>query len=119
MAFIYALYIILNAILLSTMGKVVDDDFAGAGNVTASLRQVGGIQFRLLWHYPVGDTHTTWCTLFQSTLSRLKRRKKWRIAAAPFTEGRATGGEDERGPEDLSEEPSRPTRRSSRATLSH
>lgn len=49
MAFLYASCIISNAILSSTMGEVIDDDFAVSGNITASLRQVGGIQFSVCW----------------------------------------------------------------------
>lgn len=37
--------IILNAVLASVLGKVIDRDFVANRNIVQSLRQVGGIQF--------------------------------------------------------------------------
>lgn len=45
MAFLYASYIVFNAVLSSVLGKVIDRDFVATKTITNSLRQVGGIQF--------------------------------------------------------------------------
>jgi len=45
MAFLYASYVVFNAVLSSVLGKVIDSDFVATRTITASLRQVGGIQF--------------------------------------------------------------------------
>lgn len=45
MSFLYASYIVFNAVLSSVLGKVIDRDFVATRTITNSLRQVGGIQF--------------------------------------------------------------------------
>lgn len=45
MAFLFSAYIILNAVLSSVLGKVIDRDFVANRNIVQSLREVGGIQF--------------------------------------------------------------------------
>jgi len=45
MAFLYSSYIVMNAILSSTLGKVIDKDFTKNANIYKSLQQVAGIQF--------------------------------------------------------------------------
>ncbi|KAF8512623.1 hypothetical protein BU17DRAFT_96156 [Hysterangium stoloniferum] len=45
MAILYSIYIILNAIFSSVLGKVIDDDFTATGNIESSLKRVAGIQF--------------------------------------------------------------------------
>ena len=42
MAFLYSSYIVLNAILSSVLGTVIDHDFAVDGNIVNSLKRVGG-----------------------------------------------------------------------------
>ena len=42
MAFLYSSYIILNAVLSSVLGTVIDKDFAAHGNIQSSLARVGG-----------------------------------------------------------------------------
>lgn len=44
MSFLYALYIVFNAVLSYVLGKIVDRDSVATGTITNSLRQVGGIQ---------------------------------------------------------------------------
>jgi len=45
MAFLYSSYIVLNAVLSSVLGTVIDKDFAAHNNIINSLKSVGGIQF--------------------------------------------------------------------------
>jgi len=45
MAFLYSAYIILNAILSSVLGKVIDDDFVKTKTIRKSLIRVAGIQY--------------------------------------------------------------------------
>ncbi|ORY89072.1 major facilitator superfamily domain-containing protein [Leucosporidium creatinivorum] len=45
MAFLFSSYVVMNAVLSSTLGKVIDKDFVANGNIYKSLQQVGGIQF--------------------------------------------------------------------------
>jgi len=45
MAFLYASYIVMNAILSTVLGKVIDKDFARHGNIYHSLQTVGGVHF--------------------------------------------------------------------------
>ena len=45
MAFLFSSYVVLNAVLSSVLGGVIDDDFVANGSITTSLRQVGGVQF--------------------------------------------------------------------------
>ncbi|KAH7102702.1 hypothetical protein BKA62DRAFT_769556 [Auriculariales sp. MPI-PUGE-AT-0066] len=45
MSFLYSSYIVMNAILSSVLGKVIDSDFAKNKNIHSSLSRVGGIQF--------------------------------------------------------------------------
>lgn len=45
MAFLYSSYIVMNAILSSVLGKVIDNDFTKNKNIYRSLRRVGGLQF--------------------------------------------------------------------------
>jgi len=42
MAFLYSSYIVLNAILSSVLGTVIDKDFTAHGNIISSLQRVGG-----------------------------------------------------------------------------
>ena len=42
MAFLYSSYIVMNAILSSVLGTVIDDDFNAHGNIERSLKRVGG-----------------------------------------------------------------------------
>jgi hypothetical protein len=48
MAFLYSSYIVMNAVLSSVLGKVIDNDFNAHGNIVSSLRRVGGVQFSVL-----------------------------------------------------------------------
>ncbi|TFK68770.1 MFS general substrate transporter [Pluteus cervinus] len=45
MAFLYSTYIVLNAVLSTVLGKVMDNDFAKNNNILWSLKTVGGVQF--------------------------------------------------------------------------
>lgn len=45
MGFLFSSYVILNAILSSVLGKVIDDDFTFNRTIYNALTQVGGIQF--------------------------------------------------------------------------
>ncbi|KAF8651057.1 hypothetical protein AX16_004920 [Volvariella volvacea WC 439] len=45
MAFLYSTYIVLNAVLSSVLGGVIDRDFTKNKNIVESLKHVGGIQF--------------------------------------------------------------------------
>jgi MFS family permease len=45
MAFLYSTYIVLNAVLSSVLGKVIDRDFTANGNIHNALIHVAGIQF--------------------------------------------------------------------------
>jgi len=45
MSFLYSTYIVLNAVLSSVLGGVIDDDFTANNNIYRSLQRVGGIQF--------------------------------------------------------------------------
>ncbi|KAM0790850.1 hypothetical protein ACM66B_004693 [Microbotryomycetes sp. NB124-2] len=45
MAFLYSSYIVINAVMSTLMGRVIDRDFRANGNIYNSLTQVGGIQF--------------------------------------------------------------------------
>jgi hypothetical protein len=45
MAFLYSSYIIMNAVLSSVLGKVIDVDFAAHKNIKESLQRVAGVQF--------------------------------------------------------------------------
>ncbi|KAK4050848.1 hypothetical protein OIV83_003270 [Microbotryomycetes sp. JL201] len=45
MAFLFSSYIILNAVLSTLLGRVIDRDFESNGNIYAALQQVGGVQF--------------------------------------------------------------------------
>jgi len=45
MAFLYSSYIVMNAVLSSVLGTVIDRDFTAHKNIISSLRRVGGIQF--------------------------------------------------------------------------
>jgi len=47
MAFLYSSYIVMNAILSSVLGTILDDDFADNGNIISSLKRVGGVQFSI------------------------------------------------------------------------
>lgn len=47
MSFLYASYIVFNAVLSSVLGKVIDNDYVRTRTITNSLRQVGGIQFSI------------------------------------------------------------------------
>ena len=42
MAFLYSSYITMNAILSSVLGTIIDGDFERYGNITNSLKRVGG-----------------------------------------------------------------------------
>ena len=42
MAFLYSSYIVMNAVLSATLGKVIDHDFTAHGNIESSLRRVAG-----------------------------------------------------------------------------
>ena len=42
MAFLYSSYIVMNAVLSATLGKVIDHDFTAHNNIESSLRRVGG-----------------------------------------------------------------------------
>ncbi|KIY66864.1 hypothetical protein CYLTODRAFT_398145 [Cylindrobasidium torrendii FP15055 ss-10] len=45
MAFLYSSYIVLNAVLSSVLGRVIDRDFSVNKNITRSLKSIGGIQY--------------------------------------------------------------------------
>lgn len=45
MAFLYTSYIVMNSILSTVLGKVIDKDFTKNGNIYHSLQTVGGIHF--------------------------------------------------------------------------
>lgn len=45
MAFLYSGYIVLNAVLSTLLGRVIDRDNRENGNIFTALTQVGGIQF--------------------------------------------------------------------------
>lgn len=45
MSFLYASYIVFNAVLSSVLGKVIDNDFVRTRTITNALRNVAGIQF--------------------------------------------------------------------------
>jgi hypothetical protein len=45
MAFLYSSYVILNAVLSSVLGTVIDNDFITTGTIYNALVEVGGIQF--------------------------------------------------------------------------
>jgi hypothetical protein len=45
MSFLYSGYIVLNAVLSSQLGKVIDNDFKATGTIVSSFRRVAGIQF--------------------------------------------------------------------------
>lgn len=45
MSFLYSAYIVLNAVLSSVLGTVIDADFRANGNIYNALTRVGGIQF--------------------------------------------------------------------------
>ena len=45
MAFLYSGYIVLNAVLSTVLGRVIDKDNRENGNIYTALTQVGGIQF--------------------------------------------------------------------------
>jgi hypothetical protein len=45
MAFLYSGYIVLNAVLSTLLGRVIDKDWRENDNIFTALTQVGGIQF--------------------------------------------------------------------------
>ncbi|KAK4050849.1 hypothetical protein OIV83_003271 [Microbotryomycetes sp. JL201] len=45
MAFLYSSYIVINAVMSTLMGRVIDRDLKANGNIYNALTQVGGIQF--------------------------------------------------------------------------
>lgn len=45
MAFLYSSYIVMNAVLSTLLGKVIDNDFTKNKNIYSALKRVGGIQF--------------------------------------------------------------------------
>lgn len=45
MAFLYATYIVLNAVMSTVLGKVIDRDLVAHDNIIRSLRTVGGVHF--------------------------------------------------------------------------
>ncbi|KAF5334910.1 hypothetical protein D9611_010003 [Ephemerocybe angulata] len=45
MAFLYATYIVVNAVLSTVLGKVIDKDFKEHKNIVKSLEMVGGVHF--------------------------------------------------------------------------
>ncbi|GAA5822424.1 hypothetical protein JCM11251_006334 [Rhodosporidiobolus azoricus] len=45
MAFLYSSYVVMNAVLSSVLGKVIDRDYTENRSIYNSLQQVGGIQF--------------------------------------------------------------------------
>lgn len=45
MGFLFSSYVILNAVLSSVLGKVIDDDWTSRRTIYNALTQVGGIQF--------------------------------------------------------------------------
>jgi hypothetical protein len=45
MAFLYSGYIVMNAVLSTLLGRVIDKDNRENGNIFTALTQVGGIQF--------------------------------------------------------------------------
>jgi hypothetical protein len=45
MAFLYSGYIVLNAVLSTLLGRVIDRDYRTNDNIFTALTQVGGIQF--------------------------------------------------------------------------
>lgn len=45
MAFLYSAYVIINAILSSVLGRVIDNDYITTGNIYNALVEVGGIQY--------------------------------------------------------------------------
>lgn len=45
MSFLYASYIVFNAVLSSVLGKVIDNDYVRTRTITNALRHVAGIQF--------------------------------------------------------------------------
>lgn len=42
MAFLYSSYIVMNAVLSSVLGTVIDKDFTAHNNITSSLQRVAG-----------------------------------------------------------------------------
>jgi hypothetical protein len=52
MAFLYSSYIVMNAILASLLGKVIDRDFVKHNNIIYSLKIVGGyVRCILFWFH--------------------------------------------------------------------
>ncbi len=50
MAFLYSSYIVMNAVLSSVLGKVIDKDFVQHNNIIYSLKTVGGyVRCILFW----------------------------------------------------------------------
>ncbi|KAK7473101.1 hypothetical protein VKT23_001201 [Stygiomarasmius scandens] len=47
MAFLYSTYIVLNAILSSVLGKIIDRDWTDNQSIVNSLKRIGGIQFTI------------------------------------------------------------------------
>jgi hypothetical protein len=52
MAFLYSSYIVMNAILGSLLGKVIDKDFVKHNNIIYALKMVGGyVRCILFWFH--------------------------------------------------------------------
>ena len=50
MAFLYSSYIIINAVMSSVLGSVIDNDFTQNKNIIYSLKTVGGYGYYLFYY---------------------------------------------------------------------